>query len=93
VVSNLFVVAPFSGTITGWQLSANTNSTVTVDVLLNGESITASAPPTMVSDNYAETNTLTGWTTTFAKGDVFTLDVVGNSAANTIILYLTAEQV
>lgn len=40
-----------------------------------GDKITASAPPTLSAARTATSSTLTGWTTTFAAGDIFFINV------------------
>jgi hypothetical protein len=82
---------PRAGTIVSWTLVAtdNTTTSAVVDVLKNGGSITASAKPTLSSATTATSSTLTGWTTSFVAGDVFTISVTSNTAATGLKLILT----
>lgn len=77
------VTATFPGTITGWEVfdlsagAASSSATFGLwkDTYANwpptsGDSITASAPPTLTSAAKAASTTLTGWTTSFAVGDI-----------------------
>ena len=74
------VIAPFAGTITGWTLLGDDDGSAVVDIWKEADpnlpptvadSITASAKPTLSGDIHAQSTLLTGWTTTFSRGDVF----------------------
>ncbi len=83
---------PFDGTITQASLVADQSGSIVVDVWkctyaqfdagsthpVSGDKITASAPPTITTATKSQDSTLTGWTTAFAAGDIFALNV--NSA-------------
>ena len=70
--------APYSGTITGWTLIGDDPAgDAVVDVWLTSgglptvaDSIVAAAPPTLSTDDYATSTSLTGWSTAIAEGDV-----------------------
>ena len=75
-----FVVIPYSGTITGWSISANAVGSIQFDVWKDAlpgviptlaDSIVAAAFPTLTAGQFITSTTLTGWTTAFAAGDVF----------------------
>lgn len=84
---------PFDGTITQATLLADQSGSIVVDVWkctysqfdagsthpVSGDKITASAPPTISTATKSQDSTLTGWTTSFAAGDVFAFNV--NSAS------------
>lgn len=91
---------PYSGTITGWTMLADQSGSAVIDVwnTLNAiptvaNTITAAALPTLSSQQYVTSNTLTGWNTTVAAGDVFGFNL--NSATTvtriTLELYITAN--
>lgn len=80
-----FITIPYSGTITGWTLESNAPGSVVVDVWKRNaaiptiaNTIVASAPPTLASQQYVNSTTLTGWTTAVTAGDVFGFSI--NSA-------------
>ena len=75
-----FVVIPYSGTITGWSITANAVGSIQFDVWKDAlpgviptlaDSIVAAAFPTLTAGQFITSTTLTGWTTAFAAGDVF----------------------
>jgi hypothetical protein len=75
---------PFSGVITSVRLFADQSGSVVVDIWkdtyanfppTDADSITASAKPTISSAVKSEDSTLTGWTTSFAAGDVLAFNV------------------
>lgn len=91
-----YLIAPFGGTITSWTIIADQSGSAVIDVWkttyagappLVGNTITGSALPTLSSAQKAQSSTLTGWTTTFAKGDVLAFNV--NSAATVTKLSLS----
>jgi hypothetical protein len=90
----------FACTITKWRLLADQVGSAVLNIWKDtyanypptvADKITASAPPTITSDDQAESSTLTGWTTAVAAGDVFrfNLDSVTAIQRLTLILSLT----
>lgn len=91
---------PFNCTITAWTIIASQSGSIVIDIwkdtLANypptvGDTITASAKPTITADTDATSSTLTGWTTTITAGDVlyFNVDSVSSIQNATIILTVT----
>lgn len=84
-----YLAVPFDGTITQATQLADQSGSIVVNVWkctyaqfdagsthpLVGDKITASAPPTISTATKSQDSTLTGWTTTFAAGDVFAFNV------------------
>lgn len=77
---------PNSGTIIGWSLFADQSGSVAVDIWKAhnaiptiANSIVASAPPTLSSQQQVQSTTLTGWSTAVSQGDVVIVNI--NSAA------------
>ena len=73
-----FVRVPYGGTLLKWTLIANVSCSCVVDVWkttsalpTNGNSITASAKPTLASATVGSSSTLTGWTIAVVEDDVF----------------------
>ena len=92
------VIADKNSTITGWKLFCNPSSSITLDVIksnrnkpTSANSITGSAAPYITNDQYSESTTLTGWTTSVLEGDILVLNVVSNTAASYIQLELTQQ--
>jgi hypothetical protein len=94
------VVVPFDCTITGVTLLADVSGDLVVDIWrdsyadfppVDGDSITASAPPTITSATKSQDTTLTGWTTALSVGDIlrFNVDSVATIARATLALALT----
>lgn len=74
---------PYDGTITGWAMMGDDPSgDAEVDVWLatgalptSADSIVASAPPELTSDDYAASTTLTGWSTSVTEGQVIAFEL------------------
>lgn len=83
VGSKAYVVCPFAGTITGWNVTVS-SGTATVDVwkIANGtdiptvaNTITAAAKPAIAANTNVHSTTLTGWTTSVAANDIIAFNV------------------
>jgi len=73
-----YVVMPYAGTITGWSITANISGSVSFDVWKAASAIptvantiVAGSFPALSSSQFITSTTMTGWTLTFAAGDVF----------------------
>jgi hypothetical protein len=75
-----YVVMPYTGTITGWSITANVSGNIQFDVweasgaiptVANTIISNATFKPKLTSSNFATSTTLTSWTTGFLAGDVF----------------------
>ena len=75
-----YVVMPYTGTITGWSITANVSGNIQFDVweasgaiptVANTIISNAAFKPKLTSSNFATSTTLTSWTTGFLAGDVF----------------------
>lgn len=91
---------PFACTITGVTMLADTSGSIVVDIWKDtyanyppvvGDSITASAKPTISSNTKSQDNTLTGWTTSISAGDTlrFNVDSASTITRVTISLKIT----
>lgn len=91
----------FPCTITHWRLLADQSGSAVLNIWKDSyanypptvaDKITASAPPTIASDDQGDSGTLTGWTTSVAAGDTFrfNLDSVTTIQRLTLILSLQA---
>lgn len=78
------IVVPFACTISQWTLLANESGSIVIDIWkdsyanyppLVGDSITASAKPTISSSTKGQSSTLTGWTTNLLAGDILRFNV------------------
>jgi len=78
------IEVPFACTITAARLFADQSGSIVVDIWKDtyanfppvvGDSITASAKPTLATANKAQNTTLTGWTTSIAAGDILRFNV------------------
>lgn len=88
---------PFAGTILSVALLADQSGSIVIDIWKdttanfppdNTDSITASAPPTLSTEQISLDATLTGWTKTFAAGDIlaFNVDSITTVTRVTIVL-------
>jgi hypothetical protein len=88
---------PFAGVITANRLFADQTGSIVIDLWKDtyanfppvvGDSITASAKPTLSSASKSEDTTLTGWTTTFAAGDIIRVNVDSATTLTRVTLAL-----
>ena len=68
------------------------------DVLANfpptgGDSIVASAPPTLSSADHASSSSLTGWTTSVTAGDVLRFHLTSSSSVKRLTVVLTYTRI
>lgn len=96
------VSIPFKAVITGVRLLADQSGSVVIDIWKDtyanfppvvGDSITASAKPTISTATKSEDTTLTGWTLTVAAGDIlrFNVDSVTTIQRLTVALTIRRE--
>lgn len=89
----------FDGTIEGYSLTADVSGSIVIDLWKDtyanyppvvGDSIVAAAKPTLSAAQKAQDTTLTGWTTTFARGQTLKahVDSAGTVKAVTLTLYI-----
>lgn len=97
-----FLSVPFACTITGWTLlstdASATSGSIVIDLWKDtyanyppavGDTITASAKPTLSSANKNADTTLTGWTTSLSAGDVLGFNVDSATTVTRVALSLT----
>jgi hypothetical protein len=87
----------YAAFIRGWKLMADTTGSISLDLRkdtftafppTSGDSIVASSPPTLTSQDHNSDTVLSGWTTTVNAGDVVRLHVVSCSGITRIGLAL-----
>lgn len=97
-----YLTMPFNGTIVSAELLSTSASTTTIDIWKTtyalfdagathpvvGDSITASRYLTLVSSVKYLDSTLTGWTTSFSKGDIFAFSILANSSSQHVTVSL-----
>jgi len=86
---------PYAGTIIGWYLTSKETATVTIDIWAhdssdpaNGNTIVASAKPSLTAAKFNNSTTLTGWTTASAAGKKYKIEVEANDASTNLKLTL-----
>ena len=89
------VIAPFTGTITGWTILADATGSAVVDVATDTyagyptfTSITAGLPPSLSGADKAASTTLTGWTTAVTAGDLLRFTLTSVSGLRRVLLVL-----
>jgi hypothetical protein len=96
--SVVYVVAPYSGTITEWDVIADVSGSIVVDVWKTtfasapptvANTITGTDLPTLSSAQKASSVALTGWTTTITTGDVIAFKI--NSATSVTRVNVTLK--
>ena len=95
------VVLPFAGTITGATLLADQSGSIVLDLWKDtyanfpptvADTITSSAKPTLATALKSTDTTLTGWTKTFAKGDVLRVKVDSVATVTRVLLSLAVTE-
>lgn len=93
--TKVYVVCPYAGAISGWDISADLAGNVVVDVWKAAGAIPSVAntiagteKPTLTAAQLASDTSLTTWTTTVTAGDVFgfNLDSAATSTRITVQL-------
>ena len=92
-----FVRMNFDGTFTGWSIYSKQTGSIVVDVQkdtdanfppVSADSIAGSTKPTITIGVKNSTATLTGWTTSFAEGDVIRVVIDSVSVIEDVYLSL-----
>jgi len=95
------VEVPFNCTINGCTMVADQTGSIVVDIWkdtyanfppTDGDSITASAPPTISSASKSQDTTLTGWTTSISTGDVLRYNVDSCSTVQRVSIVLRIQK-
>lgn len=96
-----FIEMPFAGAIEAVRLLADASGSIVVDIWkdtyanyppVDGDSITSTTPPTITTATKSEDTTLTGWTKTFAKGDILAFNVDSATTVKQVTLSLTGRR-
>jgi hypothetical protein len=96
--ASVYLAAPAAGTFTSWTIMADQTGSIAFNVWKDtyanfppdsGDNIAASALPTLTSGIKATDSTLTGWTTTFAAGDIFRVAVASATTVEHVTLVLS----
>jgi hypothetical protein len=96
-----YVQVPYACTITAWRLIANTAGSIVVDIWKTAAPtiptvanvITASAKPTLSSQQTATSSTLTGWTTSVAADDIIGFNVNSATTVSWVILQIFVTKI
>lgn len=95
------LIAPFTGEIEEAVVLTDVSGSIVIDVWKDtyanappvvGDSITASAKPTVSSSTKSSNTTLTGWTKTFSAGDVFRVNVDSATTVKRVTLVLKVKR-
>jgi hypothetical protein len=95
------IVIPFDCNIAEWTLLADQSGSIVFDIWKDtyanfppvvGDSITASAKPTISAATKGQSSTLTGWTVACTAGDILRLNVDSVSTIQRVTIFLTLER-
>lgn len=84
VGSKVYIICPFAGTITGWNIVSNgVSPTCTIDIwkIPTGTSLPTvlntitGIKPALTTGNAIRSTTLTGWITSVSAGDIFCINI------------------
>ena len=97
-----YIRVPYACTITKASLLSDISGSIIIDVWkcswaefdagsthpVDGDSITASAPPTISSASKSEDSVLSGWTTSITAGDILAFNVDSCTTITRVVLEL-----
>lgn len=95
------IVIPFDCDITEWTLLADQSGSIVIDLWRDsyanfppvvGDSITASAKPTISSATKGQSSTLTGWTVAVTAGDIIRINVDSATTIQRCTVFLALER-
>lgn len=97
-IKQVGIPIPFAGIITAVTLLGDVSGSIVIDIWKDsyanfppvvGDSITASAKPTISSALKSQDTTLTGWTTAIAAGDILRFNINSVTSIKQVTLALT----
>lgn len=95
------VEIPFKCTLTAVRVLADQSGSIVIDLWkdtyanfppTDADSITSATPPTVTTATKAEDTTLTGWTTSFAAGDILRINVDSCTTITRVCLVLRVSR-
>ena len=94
-----FPTVPYSGEIESVEVAADQSGSIVIDIWkaadaipTNSNSITGSSPATLSSAQRSQDETLTGWTTSIAAGDVLGFEVDSASTVTEVTLTIKVKK-
>lgn len=94
-----FPTVPYSGEIESVEVAADQSGSIVIDIWkaadaipTNANSITGSSPATLSSAQRSQDETLTGWTTSIAAGDVLGFEVDSASTVTEVTLTIKVKK-
>lgn len=96
--TNSIFYLPYSGSIKGFILTANTGSTTTLNIWkrnnlvpTSSDTIITTNKPQLINNQLTSSYSVSGWVTSFLPNDVFLINVETNTSASYISLQLITE--
>jgi len=96
--TNSIFYLPYSGSIKGFILTANTGSTTTLNIWkrnnlvpTSSDTIITTNKPQLINNQLTSSYNVSGWVTSFLPNDVFLINVETNTSASYISLQLITE--
>lgn len=95
-----YLIIPYGYTITGWSIIGDTTGSIVFDIWKNNstiptitDTITASAKPTLSSQQFLSSTTLTGWTTSGLANDKIIISVNSVSTLTKVTLTINLNKI
>jgi len=95
-----YLIIPYNYTITGWSIIGDTTGSIVFDIWKNNstiptiaDTITASAKPTLSSQQFLSSTTLTGWTTSGLANDKIIISVNSVSTLTKVTLTINLNKI
>ena len=96
--TNSIFYSPYSGSIKGFILTANTGSTTTLNIWkrnntlpTSSDTIIVSNKPQLINNQFTSSFNVSNWTSSFSPNDIFIINVETNTSASNLSLQLITE--
>jgi hypothetical protein len=96
--TNSIFYSPYSGSIKGFILTANTGSTTTLNIWkrnntlpTSSDTIIVSNKPQLINNQFTSSFNVSNWTSSFSPNDIFIINVETNTSASNLTLQLITE--
>lgn len=84
---NSKIIVPYDCIIIGWKLFSTSNMTTSLSILNNGSNINPS-PIELIADNFEESSSLSGWTTTVTENDILSIYIGSKDITDKLVIQL-----
>jgi len=84
---NSKLVVPYDCVVVGWKLFGISNMTTTLSILNNGSNINPTSIG-LTANNFDESSSLAGWTTTLTENDILSIYISSKDITDKLVIQL-----